>query len=159
MNIYDFSVKQVDGGQKSLADYKNKVLLIVNTAPHCGLAPQYDELEKLYKKYKKDGFEILDLPSNQFANQAPESNEQIVNFCQTNYSVSFQIFSKIEVNGKNADPLYKYLKKQKPGALSGYIKWNFTKFLIDKSGNVFKRYAPVTNPTAIEKDIKRLLGL
>lgn len=157
MNIYDFKLKQIDESEKQMSDYKGKVLLIVNTAPHCGLAPQYEQLEKLYQKYNKQGFEILDFPSNQFANQAPESSKKIANMCQLKYDVSFQIFAKIEVNGKNADPLYKFLKKQKSGPLSGMIKWNFTKFLIDRNGNVIKRFAPVTNPEKIEKDIVKLL--
>lgn len=157
MNIYDYKVKAVAGNMVSMADYKGKILLIVNTAPKCGFAPQYEGLQALYEKYGKQGFELLDFPSNQFANQAPGSDQEIVNFCTNNYHTTFQTFSKIDVNGKNADPLYKYLKKKKGGLLSGAIKWNFTKFLIDKDGNVVKRFAPTVEPKSIEPYIEELL--
>lgn len=157
MSIYDYSVKTMEDTQKSLRDYEGKVLLIINSATGCGFTPQYDGLEKLYEKYQKDGFEILDFPSNQFANQAPGTNKEIRNFCELNFGVSFPQFSKIDVNGPNEDPLYTYLKSEK-GGLGSAIKWNFTKFLVDRNGNVFKRYAPVTTPESIEKDIVKLLS-
>ncbi|NCB24977.1 MAG: glutathione peroxidase [Bacteroidia bacterium] len=156
MSIYDYSVKTMDGGQKSLRDYEGRVLLIINSATGCGFTPQYDGLEKLYEKYQNNGLEILDFPSNQFANQAPGTNEEIHNYCELNFGVSFPQFSKIDVNGPNEDPLYTYLKSVKSG-LGSAIKWNFTKFLVDRKGNVIKRYAPVTTPESIEKDIVKLL--
>lgn len=178
MNIYDFTVKDAKNNDVSLDDYKGKVLLIVNTATGCGFTPQYEGLEKLYKQYKDKGFEILDFPCNQFLGQAPGTNEEIVTFCQTKYGVSFKTFSKIEVNGKNADPLYKYLKTEVPNDLedeelapfikkleslnqtfSGSdIKWNFTKFLIDKKGNVTARFAPTARPEDIGEKIEVLLN-
>lgn len=156
MNIYDFKVKDINDKEVSLSKFKGKVMLIVNTATHCGFTPQYEGLEKLYEKYHKDGLEILDFPCNQFANQAPESNKEIANFCAMHYKTSFQTFAKIDVNGKNADPLYNYLKKQKGGLISA-IKWNFTKFLVDRDGNVVKRFAPSVEPEKFEDYIKNLL--
>jgi len=156
MSIYDFKVKTIDDKQVELSKYKGKVLLVVNTATHCGFTPQYEGLEKLYQKYHKKGLEILDFPCNQFANQAPESNKEIANFCALHYKTSFETFAKIDVNGKYADPLFKYLKKQK-GGIFGAIKWNFTKFLIDRDGNVVKRFAPSIEPEKISEDIERLL--
>ena len=138
--------------------YKGKVLLVVNTATGCGFTPQYEGLENLYKKYKEQGLEILDFPCNQFGNQAPGTEEEIVSFCQLKYDVSFPQFAKINVNGDDADPLYKYLKDQKGGVLGKAIKWNFTKFLIDKEGNVVNRFAPITKPEDIEKEIVKLLN-
>ncbi len=157
MNIYEFKVKDIEGKEVALSKYKGKVMLIVNTATHCGFTPQYEGLEKLYKDYHKKGLEILDFPCNQFANQAPESDKEIANFCAMHYKTSFQTFAKINVNGRNADPLYKFLKKQKGGILGGRIKWNFTKFLVDQKGNVVKRFAPNVEPKNIEEDIKQLL--
>ena len=156
MSIYDYKVKQIDGKMQNIAKYRGKVLLIVNTATHCGFTPQYEGLEKLYEKYHQDGLEILDFPCNQFANQAPESNEEIAKICTLRYKTTFETFAKIDVNGKNADPLYKYLKKQKGGLLSA-IKWNFTKFLVDRDGKVVKRFASNVEPDKIEADIKKLL--
>jgi len=156
LSIYDYKVKQIDGKMQNIAEYRGKVLLIVNTATHCGFTPQYEGLEKLYEKYHKDGLEILDFPCNQFANQAPESNEEIAKICTLHYKTTFETFAKIAVNGKNADPLYKYLKKQKSGLLST-IKWNFTKFLVDRDGKVVKRFASNIEPDKIEADIKKLL--
>jgi glutathione peroxidase len=156
MNIYDFKVKDVNEKEVPLSKYKGKVMLIVNTATHCGFTPQYEGLEKLYEQHQKKGLEILDFPCNQFANQAPESNKEIANFCSMHYKTSFQTFAKIDVNGRKADPLYKYLKKQKGGLLSA-IKWNFTKFLVDREGNVVKRFAPNVEPAKLEDDIKELL--
>ena len=157
MSIYDYKVKQVDGKMQSIDKYRGKVLLIVNTAPKCGFAPQYAGLEALYKSYHSKGLEILDFPSNQFANQAPGTDLEIVNFCHVNFDVTFETFSKIKVNGPDADPLYKYLKKQKGGLLGSQIKWNFTKFLVDREGNVVARFASNIEPDKIEADIKKLL--
>lgn len=157
MSIYDYVMKDVDGNQVSLADYKGKVLLIVNTATGCGFTPQYEGLEKLYQQYKDQGFEILDFPCNQFGNQAPGTEKEIVSFCQLNYNVTFKQFAKIEVNGANEAPLYTYLKKQKDGLLGSAIKWNFTKFLVDREGNVVDRFGSVETPEKLEKSIKALL--
>lgn len=155
--IYDFVVKNNKGEDVKLEKYKGKVLLIVNTATKCGFTPQYDGLEALFEKYHHDGFEILDFPCNQFANQAPENNQEIDSFCALNFGTKFDRFQKIDVNGENEDPLYTFLKKEEGGILGGKIKWNFTKFLIDRDGNVVKRFAPTTKPEKIEKDIERLL--
>jgi glutathione peroxidase len=157
--VYDFSCETPAGKKKSLADYKGKVLLVVNTASKCGFTPQFAGLEELYEKHKGKGFEILGFPCNQFGKQDPGSNDEIMEFCQLNYGVSFPMFGKIEVNGSGTDPLFKHLKKEAPGALgTERIKWNFTKFLIDTDGNVVKRYAPTDKPAAIEKDVEKLLG-
>lgn len=157
--VYGFECKTTSGEQKSLSDYEGKVLLVVNTASKCGFTPQFEGLEELYKQYKDKGLEILGFPCNQFGKQDPGSNGEIMEFCQLNYGVSFPMFGKIEVNGSNADPLFKHLKKEAPGALGTQaIKWNFTKFLIDASGNVVKRYAPKDAPKAIAKDIEKLLA-
>lgn len=157
MGIYDFTVLNTKKEPVSLAEYKGKVLLVVNTATGCGFTPQYEGLEALYKKYEGQGFVVLDFPCNQFAGQAPGTEEEIVNFCQLKYDVTFPQFAKIKVNGNEADPLYKWLKKQKGGLLGSAIKWNFTKFLIDREGNVIERYAPTTKLEDIEKDILKLL--
>ncbi len=157
MKIYDYEVEKIDNTRIKLEEYKDKVLLIVNTASKCGFTPQFEGLESLYKKYKDQGFEILGFPCNQFANQDPLSDQEIQSFCSLNYGVSFPMFKKIEVNGENAHPLYKYLKEEKKGAFGSNIKWNFTKFLIDKNGNVIKRFAPSKKPQYLEKDILKLL--
>lgn len=158
MSVYDFKVKAMDGSEVSLADYKGKVLLIVNTATGCGFTPQYDGLQDLYDKYKDQGFEILDFPCNQFLQQAPGSEEEIHSFCTGRYGITFPQFAKIEVNGKNEDPLYTFLKKEKGGVCNSKIKWNFTKFLIAKDGTVKARFAPTKTPEKIdafiEKEIK-----
>ena len=159
MELYNFSVKDKNGKDISLEEYKGKVLVIVNTASKCGLTPQFKDLEELYKKYNKDGLEILGFPCNQFANQDPASNEEIQEFCQLNYGVTFKIFSKIDVNGSNAHPLYNFLKKEKKGLFGSAIKWNFTKFVIDKNGNVIKRFPPKDSPLKMESLIKNLLEL
>lgn len=159
MDLYNFSVKDKNGKDISLEEYKGKVLIIVNTASKCGLTPQFKDLEELYKKYNKDGLEILGFPCNQFANQDPASNEEIQEFCQLNYGVTFKIFSKIDVNGSNAHPLYNFLKKEKKGVFGSAIKWNFTKFVIDKNGNVIQRFAPKDSPLKMENLIKNLLEL
>ena len=157
--VYEFSCQTPQGKKKSLRDYEGKVLLVVNTASKCGFTPQFGGLEEMYEKYKGKGLEILGFPCNQFGKQDPGSNDEIMEFCQLNYGVSFPMFGKIEVNGANADPLYKYLKKEAPGVLgSEGIKWNFTKFLIDRSGNVIRRYAPKDSPKVIATDIEKLLA-
>lgn len=155
--IYDFVVKDNKGEDVKLEKYKGKVLLIVNTATKCGFTPQYDGLENLYEKYHDKGFEILDFPCNQFASQAPENDQEIYSFCSINFGTKFDRFQKIDVNGENENPLYTFLKKEEGGILGGKIKWNFTKFLIDRDGNVVKRFAPATKPEKIEKDIESLL--
>ena len=157
MTIYDFIVKDNENKDVKLSLYKNKTLLIVNTATKCCFTPQYDGLEILYKKYKDKGFEILDFPCNQFANQAPGSADEIKSFCKLNFNVTFKQFNKIDVNGKNAEPLFTYLKTKKPGVFGKAIKWNFTKFLVDKNGIVVKRFSPSTKPEKIEKAIKDVL--
>ena len=157
MNIYDFKVKAQDGSDVSLADYKGKVLLIVNTATGCGFTPQYDGLQDLYENYQAQGFEILDFPCNQFANQAPGDDGEIHSFCTGRYGITFPQFSKIDVNGKNESPLFRYLKSQKSGIMGRNIKWNFTKFLVDKNGNVIDRFAPTVTPDKIESKIKECL--
>ena len=157
MNAYDFKVTNNKGQEISLSQYKGKVLLIVNTATGCGFTPQYKELEDLYKKYKDEGFEVLDFPCNQFGHQAPGSDQEIDSFCTLKYDTTFPRFKKIEVNGENASPLFKWLKKEKGGIFGNAIKWNFTKFLIDKQGTVVDRYAPTTSPSKVEKKIVQLL--
>ena len=181
MSVYDFTVKTKGGADKSLADYKGKVLLIVNTASKCGFTPQFAELQKLYDAYKDKGLEILVFPCNQFAGQEPGTNDEVQQFCKLNYGVTFPIFAKGDVRGETAQPLYKYLTAQKkfagfdmnhpvakplldalqknfPEYLEGDgIKWNFTKFLIDRDGNVVERFEPTTTPKSIAKDIEKLL--
>lgn len=157
MNLYDITVMDMKQNPVSLSDYKGKVLLIVNTATGCGFTPQYEGLEALYKKYKDKGFEILDFPCNQFGHQAPGNEEEIHEFCQLTYQVSFPQFAKIEVNGANESPLYTYLKSSQKGMFGSGIKWNFTKFLIAEDGTVLKRYAPTDKPEKLEKDILALL--
>ena len=156
--IYDFEVEDISGETISLSQYKDKVILIVNTASKCGFTPQYAGLEKLYTKYKDDDFIILGFPSNQFMKQEPNSNDEIAEFCSLTYGVSFPMFAKIDVNGDNTEPLYKYLKSQAKGLFgSESIKWNFTKFLVDNDGKVIKRYSSATEPKELEDDIKKLL--
>ncbi|WML60660.1 glutathione peroxidase [Neobacillus sp. PS2-9] len=156
--VYNFTVKKTNGENKSLKDYEGKPLVIVNTASKCGLTPQFTGLQELYDKYKDDGLEILGFPCDQFNNQEFANIEETTQFCQLNYGVTFPIFAKIDVNGVNADPLFKYLKDQKKGLLGGMIKWNFTKFLIDSNGQVIERYAPTTTPDKIEADVVKLLS-
>lgn len=157
MEIYDFIVKDIDDKNVSLSLFKGKVMLIVNTATRCGFTPQYQQLEELYKKYKDRGLEILDFPCNQFANQAPETNSEIKSFCVLNYGVNFKQFKKINVYGSDAAPVFKFLVDKKHGLFGKRIKWNFTKFLISRSGEIVKRFSPMTNPRKIEKHILRLL--
>lgn len=156
-NVYDFDVKMVNGETKSLKDYKGKPLLIVNTASKCGLTPQFEGLQELYEKYQSDGLVVLGFPCAQFGNQEFEDIEETTSFCKMNYGVSFPMFAKIDVNGENADPLFQYLKEQKKGVLSNAIKWNFTKFLVDRNGQVVERYAPQTEPAKIEEDLTKVL--
>lgn len=157
MDIYSFSVKAQDGSEISLADYQGKVLLIVNTATGCGFTPQYEGLQDLYEKYQSQGLEILDFPCNQFGNQAPGSDEEITDFCQSRYGVTFPQFKKIQVNGEGAEPLYTFLKSQKKGVMGNNIKWNFTKFLVDRKGNVVERFAPTVTPEKLDEQIRELL--
>lgn len=158
MNIYDFNVKTIDGQEISMSKYKGKVLLIVNVASKCGFTGQYEGLEKLFEKYKNEDFMVLGFPSNQFANQEPESNERIKDFCTINFGVNFDMFAKIDVNGENEAPLYKFLKSNQKGILgTENIKWNFTKFLVDKDGTIVDRYGSASSPESIEKDIIKLL--
>ncbi len=155
--VYDFNCKNPAGQSRSLKEFEGKVLLIVNTASKCGFTPQFAGLETLYENYRDQGLEVLGFPCNQFGKQDPGSNDEIEQFCQLNYGVSFPMFGKIEVNGSGADPLFKHLKEEAPGFLGGRIKWNFTKFLVDQNGKVVKRYAPTVKPEDIEKDVKALL--
>jgi glutathione peroxidase len=158
MTIYDFTVKDTSGQAVSLNSFRGKILLIVNTATGCGFTPQYAGLQKLYEAYQAKGVEILDFPCNQFANQAPGTEAEINTFCTVKYNTTFPRFAKIEVNGKNENPLYGFLKAQQKGVLgSKNIKWNFTKFLVDREGNVLKRYGPDKTPEAIEGDIRKLV--
>ena len=157
MNIYDFKVRNAKGVEVPMTEYQGKVLLIVNTATGCGFTPQYEGLQKLYDKYKDKGLEILDFPCNQFGHQAPGNEEEIQEFCTLKYKTTFPLFAKIDVNGKDAAPLFTFLKNQKGGFLGDDIKWNFTKFLVTRDGKVIERYAPVTKPEKIENDILKLL--
>lgn len=157
MDIYNFSALDIKGQERSLSEYKGKTLVIVNTASKCGLTPQYEGLEKLYQQYKDQGLEILGFPCNQFGSQEPGDEKNIEEFCSINYGVSFPMFSKIEVNGSAAHPLYKYLKQEKGGLLGSAIKWNFTKFVVSKEGKVLKRFAPTASPESMEDYLKAIL--
>jgi glutathione peroxidase len=179
MTLYDLKVLKRDGSEESLKNFKGKVLLVVNTATGCGFTPQYEGIENLYEKYNEKGFEVLDFPCNQFGHQAPGSNDEIHEFCTAKYQTKFDQYAKIDVNGENESPVYKYLKAKAPKEeIKGFknkmamkaimkisktcqkendIKWNFTKFLVDKEGNVVKRYDPTFNPKDIEKDLLELL--
>jgi glutathione peroxidase len=158
-SIYDFTVNQLDGTPDSMASFRGKVLLIVNTASECGFTPQYKGLEEIYQKYHDQGFEVLGFPCNQFGAQEPGTAAEIGAFCEKNYGVTFPLFEKIDVNGDHAAPLYQYLKSAAPGLLgSEGIKWNFTKFLVNKDGSVVDRFAPQTKPEALAADIEKLLG-
>ena len=157
-SLYDFTVSDQADQPVSLQDYKGKVVLIVNTATGCGLTPQYQGLQELYDKYKDQGFEILDFPCNQFMGQAPGSAEEINSFCTLNYQTTFRRFAKIKVNGKEAEPLFDWLKKEKSGPLGARIEWNFAKFLINREGQVVKRFSSKTDPLKMEDAIKLLLN-
>lgn len=158
MSIYDYTVKDAEGNDVKMSDYRGKVLLIVNTATGCGFTPQYKGLQRLQKKFQPEGFEILDFPCNQFGNQAPGTDEEIAKFREDTYFVTFKQFQKIDVNGKNEEPLYGFLKKQKGGVFGGNIKWNFTKFLVDREGNVVDRFAPTTEPKNLISKIVETLA-
>lgn len=160
VSVYDFSAKTITGENKDLSSYQGKVLMIVNTASLCGFTPQYAGLQELYRKYRSDGLEILGFPSDQFAHQEPGTDGEILKFTKEKYGVEFQMFSKIEVNGAGAHPLYQWLTTAARGFMgTKAIKWNFTKFLFGRRGNLFKRYSSQTEPSAIEKDIIALIGL
>ncbi len=156
-DIYQFSAKTIDGKEKSLSEYKGKLVLVVNVASKCGFTPQYKGLEAIYEKYSSKGFVVLGFPCNQFGSQEPGSSEEIKTFCEANYGVSFPLFEKIDVNGDNAHPLYKYLTNNAPGFITDAIKWNFTKFLVGKDGKVIKRYGPQASPESIAEDIEKNL--
>ena len=158
MSLYDFSAPLPGGGAQPLADYRGKVLLIVNTASKCGFTPQYEGLEEIYRDYKDRGFEVLAFPCNQFGAQEPGDAEEIANFCTLTYDVTFPVMAKIDVNGSDADPIFKHLKQEKGGLLGSGIKWNFTKFLVDRDGKVVSRHAPTTKPEQLRKEIEELLG-
>jgi len=156
--IYDLSVKDIKKEDHSLGEYQGKVMLIVNTASKCGFTPQYKGLQALYDQYHVRGLEVLGFPCNQFGAQEPGDNEEIASFCELNFGVNFPLFDKVDVNGENAHPLYRYLCETKPGLLNTKaIKWNFTKFLVDRKGNVVERFAPNTEPEAIAEAIEKLL--
>lgn len=156
MNVYDIEVPTLQG-TTTLADYEGQVLLIVNTASGCGLAPQFAELEELYKKYHEQGFSVLGFPCNQFAGQEPLTAVEAAQSCQLTYDVTFPMFGKVDVNGDNAHPLFRYLRAEAPGLLGDAIKWNFTKFLVNRHGHVIERFAPTTTPLSIEEKIKAQL--
>jgi len=157
-SIYDFTVRDIQGNEQSMEAYRDKVLLIVNTASKCGFTPQFEGLQALYKDLNEQGLEVLGFPCNQFMNQDPGTDESISQFCSLNYGVDFPMFAKIEVNGEGTHPLYKFLKQEARGLMgSEKVKWNFTKFLVDRNGRVVRRYPPTTKPEAIRKDIEELL--
>lgn len=156
-SIYDFEINRLNGEKESLSNYKNTVILVVNTASECGFTPQYEGLQSLYSELKDQGFVVLGFPCNQFGSQEPGEAKDIENFCHVNYGVTFPMFDKIEVNGDNTHPLYQFLKSEKGGILGSSIKWNFTKFLVDTQGNVIHRYAPTTKPEKLKEDILKLL--
>ncbi|AWL11841.1 Glutathione peroxidase [Saliniradius amylolyticus] len=157
-SIYDFTIELANGEPKPLADYRGQVMLIVNTASYCGFTPQYQGLENLYQKFKDNGFVVLGFPCNQFGNQEPDSEETIQSFCQRNYGVTFPLFKKVDVNGKQAEPLFDYLKQHAPGILgSRRIKWNFTKFLVGSNGKVLKRFGSVTKPKELSRHVHQAL--
>ena len=158
-SVYDFTVNDIDGKPRSLEEWRGKTLLIVNVASKCGFTPQYRGLETLWQDQRDQGLVVLGFPCDQFGHQEPGDETEIRNFCSLNYDVSFPMFAKIDVNGSKAHPLYEWLKQQKSGLLGiGAIKWNFTKFLVDREGNVVKRYAPTDKPESIAKDVEKLLG-
>jgi glutathione peroxidase len=159
MSVYDFQAKSIDGVETSLGAFEGKVLLVVNVASQCGFTPQYEGLEQLYRRFKDRGLEVLGFPCNQFGGQEPGAESEIKAFCDRKFGVTFPLFSKIDVNGKNAHPLYVYLKEARPGILgTEAIKWNFTKFLVDRAGQPVKRYAPQDKPESIAADIEKALG-
>jgi glutathione peroxidase len=158
-NFYDFNAKSLQGKEIGMEAYKDKVVLVVNTASKCGLTPQYEGLEDLYKEFKDKGLVILGFPCNQFAGQEPGSEKEIAEGCLINYGVTFPMFAKVDVNGANADPIYKYLKKELKGFPGSELKWNFTKFMLDKNGKPYKRFSPTTTPAKLRKYIVKLLSI
>lgn len=159
MTVYEYQAKNIKGEEVSLENYKDQVLLIVNTASKCGFTPQYTQLQEVYEQYKEKGLTVLGFPCNQFGSQEPGNEAEIAEFCSLNFGVTFPMFAKVDVNGENAHPLFKYLEEEAPGIMgSKAIKWNFTKFLVDRNGNVVDRYAPNTAPTKIVQDIENLLS-
>ena len=157
-SIYDYKVKDIDGNEVAMSNYKDKVLVIVNVASKCGFTPQYEGLQKLYDAYKDHGLVVLGFPCNQFGAQEQGSEAEIKDFCETNFSVKFPMFAEVEVNGENADPLFMFLQNAKKGFMdTGPIKWNFSKFVVDKEGNVVGRYGSLDDPAALEDDIKKLI--
>ena len=159
MSVYDFTARAIDGTEHPLQLYWGEVLLVVNVASKCGFTPQYTGLEALYRQYHQRGFEVLGFPCNQFGSQEPGTEAEILQFCSTEYPVTFPMFSKVDVNGADAHPLYKYLKGEKPGLLgTEAIKWNFTKFLVNRKGEVVRRFAPTDKPEDLAKDIEAQLG-
>ncbi len=159
MSVYQFQVKDAQGNEKSLGDYQGKVLLVVNTASKCGHTPQYADLQQLYRTWHERGLEILAFPCDQFGHQEPGTNAEIQEFCQVNYGVTFPVFAKIEVNGAGAHPLYRYLTGQKAGPQGSDIQWNFTKFLVDRKGNIIERFEPKIQPDTLAPEIEKLLNM
>lgn len=157
-SLHDFSAVAIDGTEKDLAEFKGKAVLVVNTASKCGLTPQYEGLEDLYKRYQDEGLVVLGFPCDQFAHQEPGGDEEIAQFCQLNYGVSFPMFSKVDVNGSEAHPLYQWLRAEKGGIAGNRIKWNFTKFLVDGDGQVVKRYGSATKPEKLAGDVEKVLA-
>lgn len=157
MNFYDLKANKPNGTEVAMSDFKGKVVLVVNTATQCGLTPQFAGLEKLHQTYKDQGLVVLGFPCNQFGSQEPLSNEEMEATCEVNHGVTFQLMQKIDVNGKNTSPVFKYLKKELGSIFGSGIKWNFTKFLVDANGNPVKRFAPTTKPEKLEKDVRKLL--
>ena len=157
MGFYDYEANDKTGVTIKMEEYKGKVVLVVNTATKCGFTPQYDDLQDLYEVYQEQGLEILDFPCNQFGNQAPGSDEEITDFCNSRYGITFPQFAKVDVNGENEEALFTYLKSQQKGIMGSNIKWNFTKFLVDRNGNVVERFAPTKTPESIEEAVVKLL--
>ena len=158
MSFYEYSANNIFGEEVDMEQYRGKVVLVVNTASKCGFTPQFKELEQLYQEYKDKGLEILGFPCNQFGKQDPGTNKEVLEFCQLNYGVTFDMFEKIDVNGDNAHPIYKFLTNERKGIAGKKIKWNFTKFLIDSQGKVIKRYSPTVVPLDISEDIESLIN-
>ncbi|TYR72570.1 glutathione peroxidase [Rossellomorea vietnamensis] len=156
-SIYDFDAVKPNGDEVSLSEFRGEAMVIVNTASKCGFTPQFEELQSLYEEFKDKGFTVLGFPSDQFMNQEFGNNDDIMEFCKVNYGVSFPMFSKVDVKGKGAHPLFKYLIKEKKGLMTSEVKWNFTKFLVDREGNVVNRYAPQTSPKKIKEDLVKIL--
>ncbi|MGD6969424.1 glutathione peroxidase [Rossellomorea vietnamensis] len=156
-SIYDFDAVKPNGDEVSLSEFRGEAMVIVNTASKCGFTPQFEELQSLYEEFKDKGFTVLGFPSDQFMNQEFDNNDDIMEFCKVNYGVSFPMFSKVDVKGKGAHPLFKYLIKEKKGLMTSEVKWNFTKFLVDREGNVVNRYAPQTSPKKIKEDLEKIL--